>query len=300
MRTASYHFRWFEKEDGRKPLRVSVGKDGKLRIGKTLRARLPQYIRIGFDESKMTLAIADGHGTGIQCPTCGIITARELSAQIEAIGLQLPAAFDLKRDEQTGYLVGQTILRYHTSETGRRQFDEKELLTWGKTIVTDAVRQMAKSMPLEDRRSAAIEALCTAAQNYHPGLGNLAVYLKRNVRLALRTENRRYQETFACRSLDQPLTHSGEEDDNSLYHVISDHGEWADSIDAQLDARQFCAQLSPQEQDMIHMLQEGFQLAEVGDIFGMSEQELRHVAAEIARRKRAFDREAHGPNTVKR
>lgn len=216
MRTASYHFRWFEKEDGRKPLRVSVGKDGKLRIGKTLRARLPQYIRIGFDESKMTLAIADGHGTGIQCPTCGIIAARELSAQIEAIGLQLPAAFDLKRDEQTGYLVGQTILRYHTSETGRRQFDEKELLAWGKTIVTDAVRQMAKSMPLEDRRSAAIEALCTAAQNYHPGLGNLAVYLKRNVRLALRTENtyilattQKYDPTVFKEALKDTAEHRG-------------------------------------------------------------------------------------------
>lgn len=135
MKTASYHFKWFEKEDGRKRLRASIGEDGKLRIGRTLRAKLPQYIRIGFDENNLTLAIADGHGIGIRCPACGVISAQALSARISAIGFRLPVAFELARNEQTGYLVGKIVPHYHTNKAGQRQFDAEELFWLGESLL---------------------------------------------------------------------------------------------------------------------------------------------------------------------
>lgn len=290
MKTASYHFKWFEKEDGRKRLRASIGEDGKLRIGRTLRSKLPQYIRIGFDENNLTLAIADGHGVGVRCPNCGVIAARALSRQIRAMGLRLPATFELVRDERTGYLMGKVIPHHYTNEVGQRQFDTEELLIWGKPIVAEAVRQMAKSTPLADRRSVAKEALLTAVQNYRPPCGDLAAYLAQSVRSALRAENRRYGETFACRSLDQPLMRDDDEG-GTLYDMISDGEGWTESLELRLDTERFCAQLSSQEQDMVRMLQEGFQMTEIEDVLGISEQELRHMACEIARKKRKFDAE---------
>ena len=65
MKTEKLNFQWFEKEDRRKPLRASLGRDGKLRLGEELRKNLPATIRIGFDTKKRILAIADGHGSGI-------------------------------------------------------------------------------------------------------------------------------------------------------------------------------------------------------------------------------------------
>lgn len=288
MKTARYHFKWFEKEDGRKRLRASIGEDGKLRIGRTLRTKLPQYIRIGFDENNLTLAIADGHGIGIRCPACGVITVQALSAQIRAIGFRLPVTFELTRNEQTGYLVGKIVPHHHTNKAGQRQFDAEELLAWGKPIVSNAVRQMAKSTPLADRRSVAKETLLTAAQNYRPQYGDLAAYLAQSVRSALQEENRRYGETFACQSLDQPLRRDAKED-GTLYDMISDGEGWAESLELRLDAERFCTQLSSQEQDMVRMLQEGFQMTEIEDVLGISEQDLRHLACEIARKKRKFD-----------
>lgn len=101
----------FEKEDNRKALRASISTDGKLRLGKTLCNVLPPYIRVGFDSKFKILAIADGHGTGIGRPHCGIMPAQALSAQIASTGLRFPLSFRLSHDERTGYFLGRIIPR---------------------------------------------------------------------------------------------------------------------------------------------------------------------------------------------
>lgn len=88
--------------------------------------------------------------------------------------------------------------------------------------------------------------------------------------------------------MDQPLRRDAEEDD-TLYDMISDGEGWAESLEMRLDTERFCGQLSSQERDMVRMLQEGFQMTEIEDVLGISEQDLRHMACEIARKKRKFD-----------
>lgn len=90
MKTPKYNFQWFENENRRWSLRASVGKDGKLRPGKSLREKLPPYIQIGFDPKFKVLAIADGHRTGIGRPNCGGLTAQRLSSQIAPKTPSLP------------------------------------------------------------------------------------------------------------------------------------------------------------------------------------------------------------------
>ena len=76
MKTEKLNFQWFEKEDRRKPLRASLGRDGKLRLGEELRKRLPPTIRLGFDIKNRILAIGDGYGKGIDWPKPGISMRR--------------------------------------------------------------------------------------------------------------------------------------------------------------------------------------------------------------------------------
>lgn len=109
MKQKNYDFHWFEKEDRRRALRASVGKDGKLRLGRALKAVLPQFIRIGFDAKACVLAIADGGGEGINCPDCGVLNAQSLSEQIVSTGLQLPVSFRVVKDVYTGYFLGEVI-----------------------------------------------------------------------------------------------------------------------------------------------------------------------------------------------
>ena len=93
MKSSGYVFEWFEKEDQRRRFRASLSRGGRLRLGKSLAQALPARIRIGFDEKHTVLAIAEGHGTGIELPKCGIVSAAALSAQITASGLRLPLSF---------------------------------------------------------------------------------------------------------------------------------------------------------------------------------------------------------------
>ena len=50
-------FQWFEKEDQRKAYRASVGRDGKLRLGKPLRQVLPRDIQVGFDRTPGSITV---------------------------------------------------------------------------------------------------------------------------------------------------------------------------------------------------------------------------------------------------
>lgn len=118
MNHPPYHFQWFEKEDHRKALRASVSRDGKLRLGKTLRASLPPMIRVGFDPDARVLAIAAGRETDIGCPACGILTAQALAAAISSAGIGLPASFSLLPDEQSGFMLGKIMPRRRANALG--------------------------------------------------------------------------------------------------------------------------------------------------------------------------------------
>ena len=164
-----YNFKWFEKEDNRKALRASISTDGKLRLGKPLCNVLPPYIRVGFDSKFKILAIADGHGTGIGRPHCGIMSAQALSAQIASTGLRFPLSFRLSRDERTGYFLGRIIPRRRLDKNSAQpQYDPEQLLILYQHLVDQMVSQLAKSTPLSERRACAAEAFYTAVQRYCP------------------------------------------------------------------------------------------------------------------------------------
>lgn len=291
MKSEKFNFQWFEKEDRRKSFCASVSRDGKLRLGKSLREHLPPYIQIGLDAGAMTLAIVDGHGAGIDWPACGVLTLQGLAAQLTAIGLPPPISFRMTRDERTGYLLGEVILRRKADSEGKLRFDTDQLLVRFRPILDDAVRLMSKSTPLADRKSTAAEALCAAAQDYRPGYGDLEAYLEHHVRLALRAENRQYVETYAHRSLDQPFS-SDEEDGFCLYDTIAGTGsDWTNALEDRLDAERFCGQLSSNQQDLIRMLQDGFKISEIADILDVGEGDVRRMACDIARQRREFDGE---------
>ena len=105
MKTEKLNFQWFEKEDRRKPLRASLGRDGKLRLGEELRKRLPPTIRLGFDIKNRILAIGDGYGKGIDWPKTGHINAQALCNEICSTGIKLPVIFTFAKDSSTGFFL---------------------------------------------------------------------------------------------------------------------------------------------------------------------------------------------------
>ena len=110
------HFEWFE-ESGCRALCASVGRDGKLRLGKALLERLPPFIRVGFDAQAQVLALADGRGSGLKRPACGVVTVRALAARLDAAGLRLPVSFRFVWEGNAGHFVGPAARR--TGSDGR-------------------------------------------------------------------------------------------------------------------------------------------------------------------------------------
>ena len=201
-------------------------------------------------------------------------------------------AFALERDEHTGYLLGRIISRRKRDSTGRRQFDMEQLLILFRPILDGVVHQMSRSTPLADRKSIAAEAMCTAAQEYRPGYGDLGAYLEDRIKSTLHKENKQYIEAFGQRSLDQPLS-CGDSDDFCLYDTLPDvSSDWTDSLDNQIDRERFFSRLSSEHQELVRLLQEGFRISEIADIFDISEGDVRRISAEIVQQRRKFDGEA--------
>lgn len=290
MKAAKLDIQWLEKEDRRRSLRASVCRDGKLHLGKSLREKLPQSIRVGFDASALVLVIADAHGGGIDCPACGVLAIQALSAKISSAGLRLPVSFLMAEDAQTGYLLGRIVPRRRMNGAGKLCFDMEQILVLFRPMVDDIACQMGRSTPLAERKAAAAEALCTAAQDYYPGYGNLETYLDDRIRRTIRAQNTQYIKEFSQRSLEQPLS-SDEGDGFCLRDTIAaPDSDWADSLDDQMDRERFLEQLPGDQQTLVRMLQEGFRIPEIADILGISQRDLRHTAGEIALQKRQFDK----------
>lgn len=292
MKAAKLEIEWFQKEDRRKSLRASVCKDGKLHLGKPLRAKLPQSIRVGFDNSALRLILADGHGDGMDCPACSIMNIQALTSKISSTGLRLPVSFLMTEDAQTGYLLGRIIPRRQLNDDGKRRYDTEQLLIQFRPMVDAIVYQLGKSTPLAERKAAAMEALCAALRDYNPGCGDLEAYLDKRVRRMIREQNTQFVKEFSQRSLEQPLS-SDCGDGFCLQDAIADpDSDWADSLDDQMDRERFLEQLSGEQRTLVQMLQEGFRIPEIADILGMSQRDLQRAASEIAMRKRQFDRGA--------
>lgn len=291
MKKSNYQFQWFEREDGRRGLRASLGRDGKLRLGMGLRQALPSSIRVGFDSRQKVLAIADGHGAGARLTKCGVVGARALSTQVLSTGLRLPLSFRFVRDEGTGFFLGKVFPRRHgVGEGGRREYEADQLLILYQHVVDNAVRMCAKSMPLSERRACAEEAFHAAIAEGCPAGGDLEPYLEACIHRRLLEENKQYIAAWRDSSLDQPLADEGES--FCLYDVLAaaDSGGigWAEE---RMETERFLAGLSGEERTLCRMLQEGYTLREIAGATARTVEELTELGAAIVVKRRAYDGE---------
>lgn len=67
------------------------------------------------------------------------------------------------------------------------------------------VYQLGKSTPPAERKAAAMEALCAAAQDCNLGRSDLEAYLDQRVRRMIREQNTQFAKELSQRSLERPL-----------------------------------------------------------------------------------------------
>lgn len=209
MKTGDFHFQWFEKEDARKALRVSIDRNGKMHLGREMRRQLPPRIRVGFDAQSRMLAIVQGGEEDILWPKGGIFNMRRLSAQITALGLTLPVAFRMEDRPGEGSYYGTVLPRKKKQPAGpggQAVYDVEQLMVLYRPMVDTLIYQTARTTPLAERKSCAWEAFCEAAQTYTAGQGDLGTYLAEQVRSALVRYNKPFVRAARERSLDAPLT----------------------------------------------------------------------------------------------
>lgn len=289
MKAKRYTFQWFKKEDRRKALWASVSREGKLRLGRPLRKALPPFIRVGFDRDARVLAIAEGRELDGDAATAGSLNAQLLSAQIRSVGLKLPVAFSLRRDEATGFYLGTVIpRRQKDAATGQRRYDAEQLLALYAPMIERTISHLAKSTPLTERKAIAAEALCAALPAYRPTMGELEDYLEEAIRRSLLTENRQYADVYRHRSLDQPLapeTHNT----FSLYDAIPGSSSGGiDELEERIMAEQFRQSLTAEEQTLFQMLQDGRPIGEIALTLNTTGDQVRHMGLSIGEKRRRF------------
>lgn len=291
MKTEKYDFKWFKKEDLRKLPRASLRRDGKLALGKNLRERLPPRIRIGFDAKSHVLAIADGHGSGIDWPKCGTLNAGVLCAQILAEGLKLPIVFRFERDEATGFYLGkiEPQRRLRSGADGAAPaYDMEQLLALYQPLIDNAVYRIGKSTPLAERRAYALEAFCEAVRAYRPGCGDMEEYLEAYLHKKLVHENKQYTTTYLDKSLDAPMGRAGDET-FCLYDVVQDASSGGISqIEERIMAEQFLDSLSTQEQTLLRLMEAGCLVSQIALELGIGEEEVIALGRSIGKKRQAF------------
>ena len=290
MKIGNYNFKWYEKEDARKILRVSVGKDGKMYLGQGMRELLPSYIKVGFDEKNRVLAIAHGCETDIVLPKAGVFNMRILAEHITTIGLELPVSFQMSANP-TNVFVGEILPRRkkHCSNS-MWQWDRnfEQFLIIYQPLLDSLVYKFAKSTPLPERKSCAGEALFKALNDYTPAVGDLSRYVEKSIHSALMEQNKLYVQTYRNRSLDTTLS-----DDDSgafcMYDVIeSSSSGGIDEIESRIMDEQFIASLSMEEKKLLKMMHSGFKVSEIAIQLGMDEEKVQSVGEAIGRKRIAF------------
>ena len=235
------------------------------------------------------LAIADGHGAGINLPKYGVLSAQALSAQIAATGLRLPVTFLLMQDRATGFFLGRILPRRYTIHgSNQKEYDIEQLLILYQHVVDAAVSQLAKSTPLAERRACAREALCAAAAAYVPGCGDMEAYLEIYLRDSLLSNNRQFTSTYFQRSLDQPLVQN-EGGSFCLYDTaaVSNSGG-LDGLEIRIMMEQFFETLFAQEQELLRMLFAGSSLSEIAQVLRLSEQEIVSMSRTLGQKRKRF------------
>ena len=288
MKYSKQSFQWFEKEDQRKAFRASVGRDGKLRLGKPLRKVLPRDIQVGFDRKTKVLAIADGHGFGLEWPSGGIITMSALSAQLMGVGLRLPVSFRLTVDDATGYWLGRIIPRRRRNKgDGDLRYDVEQLLVVYHHLLDNGIQQIARSTPLADRKAFALSAFYEAVDAYRPGYGDLETYLETRIRERLLQENKQFSQAYNQYSLDMPL--NPEEDDACLYDLVPQTGDGGiGGVEDRVMAEEFVQSLTHRERQLFQMVQGGYSVDQIARELDLEPGQVLELGEEIGRKRRAF------------
>ena len=282
MKTEKLNFQWFEKEDRRKPLRASLGRDGKLRLGEELRKRLPPTIRLGFDIKNRILAIGDGYGKGIDWPKTGHINAQALCNEICSTGIKLPVIFTFAKDSSTGFFLGRI-----SPNLEPQCADVEQLLALYQPVINAVIYQGYRSIPIAERRDCAPEAFCQAVQEYDAGCGDFWFFAEKQMKDRLFNENKKYSSDFMNRSLDAELKNDGEH--FTLYDVISDTSSGGISqVEAKIMHQQFLNSLSSAEQKLYAMMKEGCYIEQIAMELSIDEDAVICLGRQIGEKRKAF------------
>lgn len=282
MKTERLNFQWFEKEDRRKPLRASLGRDGKLRLGEELRKKVPQTIRIGFNTRNRILAIADGHGSGITYPKSGNLNAKALCNEVYSAGIKLPVIFDFERDPETGFYLGKILMNVESENV-----DMDQLVALYQPAINMIIQKSYRSISAAERRAYAIEAFCKAAQEYDTVCGDFWDFAEKQIRERLATENKKRSAEYMTRSLD------GEKEagDGSvvLHNIISDSlSGGIRQVEEKIMHQQFVESLSDLEQKLYTLIRQGCYVEQIAMELSMDEEEIICMGRQIGQKRRAF------------
>ena len=288
MRTAKSDILWFDREDGRRVLRASVGTDQKLRLGEELRKALPPDIRLGFEVRTRTLILASGHGQGIFWPKNGAIHAKALCRQLRSLGLKLPLSFEFERDPATRFYRGRIVPPRQPDGSGA--YDVEQMMVIYQPLIDSAVDQLAKSTPKPERRAIAAAAFFEAIQRYEPGMGEWEDYLKRSLHHSLLAENRPYAQSYRDLRLDLPFRRDGESS-FSLQDVLADPAAGGiDQMESRIMAEAFFHSLTEQERRLVRLMEEeqGLKLPQIALELQLSQEDVIQLGREIGRKREQF------------
>ena len=282
MKTERLNFQWFEREDRRKPLRASLGRDCKLRLGEELRKKVPQTIRIGFDTKNRILAIADGHGSGITWPKSGNLNAKALCNEVYSAGIKLPVIFDFERDPETGFYLGKILLNLEPESA-----DVDQLLTLYQPAINMIIHKAYRSMPAAERRAYAIEAFCKAVQEYNVICGDFWEFAEKQIRERLAMENKKRSGDYMTRSLDDEQ--KTEDGSVVLHNIISDSRSGGiHQIEEKIMHQQFMESLSDVEQKLYALIKQGCYVEQIAMELSMDEEEIIIIGRQIGKKRKAF------------
>ena len=272
---------WFTPEFTEDKLTVTIESNGKLRVSKGFISRLPKSVAFGFNKSTRTMFIRELEGAKGYRPRA-IMPVKELPTAIKECGLKLPIRFQISKDIESNYWVGEILLIKDV-----RGFDIEQLFIIYEPLINHLVHRLGKSIPKEERRSVTAESFCRAAKEYRNIYGNLRRFIKMYLENDLIKENKYYVKQSKEISMDKEYT-TVKGGTYSLYDRIADNNTDFEKSENRIMEEDFFNTLNKTEKTILQMLLEKRPMLELCDNTKMSTDEIIAIGKRINRKKEAF------------
>ena len=296
--TRNSKIEWCQPSDNRRRATATLFEDGTLRFGTEMCERFRnRKIRIGLMSSECALVVEINTEGGFKISKLGETKVISMIQPLKRMGVEFPVSFLFDEEKNDSCWKGYIIppLRKTIPKKPKKIIPTTEhqpMLNAYKWLLDRVVCNYAKSTPIDERRSMAVEAFIGALSEYAPVYGTLKEFLFEKVKLRLIEHNKQYTKInhYNTISLDAPISKNNYYDGTNYEWLWIGFRNEISAAENRIDMDIFKNKyLNFDERKTLEMLLTGYTVSEILDKYSIEQHAIDAVCKSIGEKWQTFN-----------